>query len=330
MPQRLLLMLFGMLVSCATTPSPSDALKTPAPVPGRPLALPVKFSEDRFFVQPVTREGQTLTFYTDTGGGLFILADAVTRLGLQRIARAAGSEDSKDWVRMPDFRNEAWMPMPEGTEGQLPVAAMERVLSELGDGLLGQGWFAGRVWTFDYPGGKLWLRAARDVPEVAPAHRVALGFPTDATGKRQANFPRIQVRVDGETLDLLFDTGAMLSLTESARKVLADERPATRATNFITRSTFERWHQRHPDWRVIEDGDTYLPGSTLIEVPRIEVAGHEVGPVWFTTRPDPNFREFMSQFMDKPVEGALGGNALRFFRVTVDYDQAVAVFERAP
>jgi hypothetical protein len=53
------------------------------------------------------------------------------------------------------------------------------------------------------------------------------------------------------------------------------------------------------------------------------------GPVWFTRRPDPNFHQFMSQFMDRQVEGALGGSALKFFRVTVDYPRAVAVFERA-
>ncbi len=281
-------------------------------------------------MQPVTHDGQTLTFFTDTGGGLFIQPDIVTRLGLQRIPRKGESGRVVDWVRLPDFRPDAWIPGPDWTEGRLFVASELQNRSFFEDGLLGQAWFAGRVWTFDYPDGKLWLRAAGDLPEVAPPHRVTLGFPADSEGKRETNYPRIQVRVDGETLDLLFDTGATLTLTESASKVLADGRPADRATSFITRSTFERWHQRHPDWRVIEEGDTHIPGSALIEVPRIEVAGHEVGPVWFTTRPDANFREYMSQFMDKPIEGALGGNALGFFRVTVDYVQAVAVFERAP
>ncbi|WP_223643741.1 hypothetical protein [Corallococcus sp. EGB] len=252
------------------------------------------------------------------------------RLGLQRVVMKAESGEPEEWVLLPKFRTEAWMPGLDWTEGRIPVAPGSNRGLEAGDGILGQAWFAGRVWTFDYPGRNLWLRAEGDLPKVAPPHRVTLGFPSDSAGKRQANYPRIQVRVNGETLDLLFDTGATLSLTESAQKALADERPAIRATSFITRSTYERWHQRHPDWRVIEDGDTNVPGSTLIEVPYIEVAGHEVGPVWFTTRPDPNFREFMSQFMDEPVEGALGGNALRFFRVTVDYTQAVAVFELVP
>ena len=55
---------------------------------------------------------------------------------------------------------------------------------------------------------------------------------------------------------------------------------------------------------------------------------HTVGPVWFTRRPDPNFHQFASFWTDKQVEGALGGSALKYFRVTLDYPNAVAVFER--
>lgn len=32
--------------------------------------------------------------------------------------------------------------------------------------------------------------------------------------------------------------------------------------------------------------------------------------------------------MDQQAEGALGGSALHFFRVTVDYPNAVAAFEK--
>ena len=66
----------------------------------------------------------------------------------------------------------------------------------------------------------------------------------------------------------------------------------------------------------------------MIEVPKIKIAGYTVGPVWFTRRADKNFHEFMSKFMDKQVEGAIGGNALRHFRITIDYPQAKAVFEK--
>lgn len=67
---------------------------------------------------------------------------------------------------------------------------------------------------------------------------------------------------------------------------------------------------------------------SMIEVPTVSVAGHSIGPVWFTRRADKNFHEFMSQWMDRKVDGAIGGNALRYFRITIDYPNAVALFER--
>ena len=194
-------------------------------------------------------------------------------------------------------------------------------------GFLGRWWFADRVWTFDYPGHRLLLRAAGDVPSQAPEHRVALGFQTGPDGRRTTHFPRIPVRIDGETLDLLFDTGATTILTAEALATIGDGRPAARGASFIAASVFERWHQRHPDWRVIEKAEQGS-GEALIEVPSVEIGGYTVGPVWFTRRKDSNFHQWMSQWMDRRIEGALGGSALRYLRVTVDYPNAVAVFEK--
>jgi hypothetical protein len=44
-----------------------------------------------------------------------------------------------------------------------------------------------------------------------------------------------------------------------------------------------------------EDGT----GWSMIQVPRINVAGYTVGPVWFTASPDKNFDQWMSQRMTK-------------------------------
>ena len=57
----------------------------------------------------------------------------------------------------------------------------------------------------------------------------------------------------------------------------------------------------------------------MIEVPQVTIAGLSVGPVWFTQRPDAAFREWMSQMMDKPVDEAIGGSALKYLRVVLDY-----------
>ena len=51
-----------------------------------------------------------------------------------------------------------------------------------------------------------------------------------------------------------------------------------------------------------------------------------VGPVWFVQRPDASFREYMAQMMDMPIDGAIGGSALKYFRMVIDYPNATAYF----
>ncbi|RJP33155.1 MAG: hypothetical protein C4547_12590 [Phycisphaerales bacterium] len=306
--------------------------------PESPIALPTRYDEDRFFVRPVTTGGVTLEFFTDTGGGLFIAESVAERIGLT----AGGDEEG---VPFPQFKPEASIPPPLRTAGKIFIHALDGKSSldkafENG-GMLGQAWFSGRVWTFDYPGKQLWLHP--DGLESPPkgAKRVPLGFPTSADGGRGSDFPRISVEIAGEALDLLFDTGATTHLSPEALKALDDGRPAVRATCFIAAVHFDRWRAEHPDWRVIEAADVIGDGrEAMIQVPKVTIgtptvregpgearpAAMEVGPVWFTRRANANFHQFMSQWMDKQVEGALGGNALRHFRVTVDYPKAVAYF----
>lgn len=65
----------------------------PAQSVGQPLALPVKYNEHRFFVQPIAVDETVLNFYSDTGRALFIFADVVERLKLsptKRRRRCAG------------------------------------------------------------------------------------------------------------------------------------------------------------------------------------------------------------------------------------------------
>ena len=118
-----------------------------------------------------------------------------------------------------------------------------------------------------------------------------------------------------------------MELSEAAAAALKDHGARIRATSSIVASTFDDWTRRHPDWRVIPQADEFQ-NEAMIEVPSVTVAGYEVGPVWFTRRADKNFHEFMSRFIDRTIEGALGGNVLRSFRMTVDYPGAAAYFEK--
>src|SRR3546814_5751462 len=71
-----------------------------------------------------------------------------------------------------------------------------------------------------------------------------------------------------------------------------------------------------------------LGGMAMIQVPAVEIAGYRTGPAWFSARPDKAFHEYMAQWMDQPVDGALGGETFRGFRITVNYRAETAVFER--
>lgn len=293
-----------------------------------PVELPAKLVADRFYVHPVTQDGAALKLITDSGGGMFITAKAADRLKLER-RKVPADGTEMEVVVLPPFKPEASIPLPDMLNGALPVlpASQEGELPEEVDGLLGQAWFRGRTWTFDYPAAKLLWHPKGGLPEAGT--RVKLGFSTDVAGRRRSNFPRITIQIDGGDIDMLFDTGATMKLSDKALKEIGQGGPAARAASFIARSTFDKWRAKHPEWRVIEGGDTTAGGHPIIEVSKVTIAGSEVGPAWFAARPDKNFGEYMSQWMDRRIDGAVGGTILRHFRITVDYVGATAVFERA-
>lgn len=302
-----------------------------APRMRQPVTIPTRFIENMFYARPVTDTGVVLTFYTDSGGGEFIFRSVVDALHLPLIHEQIDGK-GMDEALPPPFKESASIPLPLEREGRLFVMAdSERppVFDPDMSGLLGQEWFADRVWTWDYPGHHLLWRADGDMPSVPAAHRISVGFMSDESGRRHRSqsFARIQANVDGEMLDLLFDTGANTVLTAKALNAIHDGHGIHRATSFISQSIFDRWHARHPDWTVIENAEEHT-GASMIKVQSLEVAGYTVGPVWFTSRPDRNFTEWMSQWMDRKVYGALGGSALQYFRLTVDYPDAKAYFER--
>lgn len=321
------------IVTIGALALPPASFRGPAGPVADTILLPAVFRENRIYVRPVTPKGDTLVFYTDTGGGVNMLFEPVAeRLGLPR-KRVPGPRDSVTIVDWPLMAEDAAIPLPavEGPFGPglwlRPFdGEMASLLEDSDAGFLGRHWFADRVWTFDYPAGRLVLRPAGNLPPHRADQRVELGFATDSTGARTTHFPRIRALVDGDTLDFLFDTGATMVLTDSALARIGDGRPARRAASFISATVFDRWRQAHPEWRVLERATGF--GADIIEVPAVDLAGRRVGPVWFEKRKAGVFEEWMSRMMDRPIVGALGGNALGFFRVTVDYANAVAIFER--
>ena len=288
------------------------------PTPGHPQPLPVELVENRFILIPQLDGGRVVHLYSDTGGGHTILSpELISALGLPVELRDAGPE-APPLTGWPRWAPNASIPPPKERVLVMPLTQLGPGL----DGFVGQDWFAGRTWTFDYPGKRLLLRAGGDLPS---GPRIPFHLPKP--GPETAAFGRITIEVDGTPLDVLYDTGATTELGPEALAKVGDGRSAQRATSFMKAAVFDRWRKAHPDWPVVEKAEART-GADMIRVPSIVVAGQKVGPVWFTRRPDKAFDEFMSSMMDAPVVGALGGSGLRYFRITVDYARGVAVFER--
>jgi hypothetical protein len=292
--------------------------------------LPAKFDAGRVYVTPRTASGETLTLYTDSGGGFILGADAAARLHLAVTpatdpqAKAEMGPDAKI-AAFPAFAKDEQTPAPPQASVMIvPKVAQIPGWPEQGDGIVGQAWFAGHVWTWDYPAQHFILEDADFAPP-KDAHSTPLLFKPGADGARENDFPRIVVRIDGADVPLLLDTGAETYLTPAALTALNDGGPQFRATSMIVASLFDAWHAKHPGWRVI-DGAQVTTHSAMIEVPRVEIAGVAAGPVWFTKRSDDAFHKFMSSMMAAQVEGSLGGNALGHLRMTIDYPRAMAWF----
>jgi hypothetical protein len=285
-------------------------------------ALPAHIEAGLLFVDPVAPGGQRVRFLVDSGGGYFLLAERAVAVGLTQ------GPAKSDRIPFPQWKADASIPAP--ASGLLPVwrPGDNNPVPPM-DGILGADWLSGREWEIDYPQGHFsqltgWQPSAQEKASAIPLH-----FQKEKDGELTTGFPRLQVVIDGEELSLLFDTGAQVQLSPAATQALADGGPALRATSFIAASIFDRWRKAHPQWRVVEKADANMNGEPMILVDSVGVGSCTVGPVWFTRRPDRNFTEHMSQWMDAKIMGALGGSALSAFRVSLSYPKEIAVLHPA-
>jgi hypothetical protein len=312
-----------MVVILAATLVAAAARADTGAASGRCRRVDAGFRDGRIFVRYPVAQGR-LTMFTDTGGGGSLLTrEAAARLGLTvhappaAVAAELGPDAAVAEPPPPAARHVRPIPPPLLiVPSAIPVPGWpERI-----DGMLGQSWFAGGRWTFDYRRGALLLGCRMR------GRRLALQLPPPgAPGKRQ--FPRVEVRVAGEVIPMLLDTGATTWLTDAALAALGDGRGAVRATSMIAASRLASWRRQHPSWRIVENAQR-VTGARMIEVPEVAIAGLSVGPVWFTERPDANFTQALSSLMAGPVEGAIGGNAFAGTRLTIDYRTQEARIER--
>ncbi len=215
----------------------------------------------------------------------------------------------KDTIAKNTFR------LISGDSGE--VMMVRKVLK---DGLLGHAWFGTRVWNFDYLQKKLSLidKVPSGFSQSVPMHFKS----------KELFYPRIEVTIEGEKLDVLLDSGGTSVLSEVAMKELKSEQ-AVVASSFIRESVFDQWKEKHSDWKIIEGGDRF-GNNPMIRVPSVEIAGFKTGPIWFAKRPNSAYDKMMAELMDCKCAGAVGGNVFRDFDMVLDYPHQKAWFRKAP
>lgn len=314
----------------------------PCATPPAGHIVPTDFVAGRFLARWKLHNGHTLHFYLDSGGPVAFFPSAVAKLGLPVDSTTRGSRTIRT-VTASDTLGDDALPLPLAprfdpppTTDSVPVLVAPQPPLDYGtpfpvDGVFGSYWYAGHVWTLDYPHHRMYVSDAASAGPTDSACWVPLGFQTyKATGIRTTRFPRITARIGADSIDFLVDTGAMMTLTDSAWQALGARGPKQRATSFITQRWVDRWHAAHPEWRFIpnaEAGDSLA----MIQVPAAVIGGDSIGPVWFTARPTEHFRRFMGPLMDRPIDGALGGSAWQHVVLVLDYPRArAAVIPRDP
>lgn len=304
------------------------AVAAAKPQAGR--VMPATFEQGVVYLDMPAPNHSRVRMFTDSGGGTaFVLStEAAKRLGLA--PRATTDEKLLRWlgpnVRLTNasqFMARNWPRLEDGERFVIvPGVLASHSWPASADGVFGENWFAHQTWTWDYTRRQLIWRPKNWRP-AADAREFMVSFQSDAQGRRTDNYPLVMMRVDDAEIPMLFDTGAYTVLTPSALHALNDGKPAARSTSMITHSVFEGWHQRHADWRIIDDAQMGTH-SRMILVPEVHLAGLSAGPVWFTERRDENFHEMMSSLMSDQVEGSIGGNAFGSFVITMDYPRSLA------
>lgn len=289
--------------------------------------LPSKFENNLIYLNPKLNDGTTVLFFTDTGGGWNAISKELSDKYQWKLESRQAGNDTIEVTEMPSFDKSAWIPkagLNNWWAGQLQVVPIKELSkTKHHDGTLGGRWHAEKVIDFNYPDKSIAILL--EAPSGDNFSKVQLGFQKNQAGNYTMAFPSIDISIEGKIIPMLLDTGASAWPSKEALSQL-DISGEQVATSFIIASIFDDWVKSHPEWTVV-DKACLLSKQPMIRVPQVKIAGNVVGPVWFTRRDDHNFHQYMSSMMDRQIDGALGGSALKYLRIIVDYPNEQALVE---
>lgn len=290
--------------------------------------LPTEFENNRIILVPKLSDGKTIRFYTDTGGGWNAISQELHhQYNWPEITKIADGEQFI-LTRMPEFQEGSKIPLGginNFMEGHLFVAPKDELsIGDNVDGFLGGRWHAEKIIRFNYLNKTMSILESLEGVQLGDLKKLNLGFQKDSDNNYTTAFPRMEITVAGRKLQMLFDTGATSPLSGVAMEQINSSSKYI-GTSFIAASVFDEWREKNPSWLVLDSAEEGT-GEPLIQVPIVNIAGQNVGPVWFTRRADDNFYEYMSSMMDEKIDGALGGSGLQYFEIILDYIGESAYF----
>ena len=280
----------------------SNGASTDAP---SQVTVPLKVEGNRPLVE-LTLAGangapKKATFLVDSGGGGFILVEALAKeLGIEW--GESRNEEGEEFARAKSVPNVSVgdFSLELNPERVIVVLKKDNMLPNAAPGQA-DGMLPGHVISkyhvvFDYPKGTFTIAK----PGALESKGDALPMPVS----KKSGFPRTEIEVDGEKLGFLLDTGASFTM--------------------VSEVLLKRWGEKHPDWPrakgAVGEAAT-LGGQTLetMTVPKAKWGTNEIEDLGVTSQGEGTFEKWMSGMMTAPITGSLAGNVLKRFRVDLDY-----------
>jgi hypothetical protein len=264
-----------------------------------------------FVIPPSTQP--PLKLRIDTGGNDLVSARAAARARLKNGVAAHLKGGERGTYVLPRRS-------PLTPDGLLEAraGALETTFAAPVDGTLSLGRFAAQPLTIDFPRKTVTLRESKPHGERVKM-TVGLG-PRASPLLVPAASALVPVAIGGERVMMLLDTGADVAIAAAQRNRFDDD-AATRSLPLIAKALYLRLHARHPDWLVLAGAGHMAETKravTLLRVPEFRIGAHRGPPTWFAVRDDPATYAYLSRVFRTKVEGDLGGEAFRRWRITID------------
>ena len=278
------------------------------------------FVGNAVFVFPSSSE-PSLKLRLDTGGYDLVTAAAARRLHLKESTVHLTGGDRSTYE----------LPQPSALSAdallQARAGALESTFIEPVDGTLSFGRFAAQTLTIDFPKKAVTLGEAHPGGDRVTM-TVGLGS-RPAPGLAPTAFALVPVTIDGELIMMLLDTGADVAI-DAANRNRFDDAAATRSLPLITTDLYARLHARHTGWSVLTGAARMAESKgpvTLLRVPEFRIGTHRAPPTWFAVRDDAETYTNLTRMFKTKVEGDLGGEAFRAWRITIDVPHEALIID---